>query len=107
MYWKDCVFKDCWFGDIGLLGSARYVEQWLQAFRDLPRQQGSPQGGKEPTLMMLRCKNCGTEFPSGIQMDKRSFESATLAANAEKCPACEQVRGYDKEEYFFGQGIGS
>jgi len=57
--------------------------------------------------MMLRCKNCGTEFPSGIQMDKRSFESATLAANAEKCPACEQVRGYDKEEYFFGQGIGS
>jgi hypothetical protein len=36
-----------------------------------------------------------------------SFESAALAANAEKCPACEQVRGYDKDDYFFGEGIGS
>lgn len=51
--------------------------------------------------MMLKCKNCGTEFPSGIQMDEASFATAKLEQNAEQCPACGQSHGYDKPDYFF------
>jgi hypothetical protein len=50
---------------------------------------------------MLKCKNCGTEFRSGIQMDEKSFETATLEANFEQCPSCAQTHTYDKPDYFF------
>lgn len=38
MFWKNCVFKDCWFDEIGLIGPKLMIEEWLGAFRSAPPQ---------------------------------------------------------------------
>jgi transcription initiation factor IIE alpha subunit len=34
-------------------------------------------------------------------MDRSSFETATLANNEYKCPACGEAKTYDKEDHLF------
>jgi hypothetical protein len=52
--------------------------------------------------LYLKCKekNCGVEFPSGIVMDRKSFETTILAGNYHTCPKG-HTRQYDKKDYFF------
>jgi len=40
-------------------------------------------------------------FSSPFAMDRSSFETATLAHNEYKCPACGEEKAYDKEDPFF------
>jgi len=49
----------------------------------------------------VNCKGCGESFPSPIAMDRSSFETATLANNEYKCPACGEAKTYDKEDHLF------
>ena len=51
--------------------------------------------------MMVKCKKCGAEHPSGIQMNEESYKTATLTNNAESCPTCGEMSTYNKEDYFF------
>jgi hypothetical protein len=44
----------------------------------------------------VNCKGCGVSFPSPIAMDRSSFETATLTNNAYQCPACGEMKTYDK-----------
>jgi len=40
------------------------------------------------TQLMLRCRNCGSEFRSRLEMDEESFHSAILSGKSEPCPSC-------------------
>ncbi len=51
--------------------------------------------------MMVKCKKCGNEHPSMIQMDETSYKTSTLSNNSEQCPKCGQMSTYNKEDYFF------
>jgi len=56
---------------------------------------------KTMTQLMLRCRNCGSEFLSLIQMDEESFHSAILSNESEPCPNCTQTFAHNKLDYFF------
>jgi len=51
--------------------------------------------------LYVKCKKCGFEFPSGIAMDKESFETSSLIGNNHSCPQCGTRGQYNKEDYFF------
>ena len=51
--------------------------------------------------MMVKCKDCHFEHPSAFQMEKATFETASLSNNSEQCPQCGTKSSYNKEEYFF------
>lgn len=54
-----------------------------------------------PTLY-LKCKTCKTEFASGMNIDKKSFETTTLKGNYHVCPKGHN-HSYDKKDYYFKQ----
>ncbi len=51
--------------------------------------------------LMVRCKNCGFEHPSGVQKHEVSFKTAIISNNSETCPQCGRVSTYGKQDYFF------
>jgi hypothetical protein len=53
-----------------------------------------------PERLTLVCKECSVEFMSPIQMDRGSFETATVSNNALQCPHG-HTEVYQKEDYFF------
>lgn len=54
-------------------------------------------------VMKFRCKNpsCGKVNVAPIQMDERSFATATLTNNGMQCQHCRQMATYSKEDHFF------
>jgi len=53
------------------------------------------------TQLMIRCRNCGSEFRSRIQLDELSFHSAIITNKSEPCPTCKQTFVHNKLDYFF------
>ena len=53
------------------------------------------------TMMMVKCKQCGFEHPSALQMDEDSFEASIISNNSENCTKCGHSSDYNKEDYFF------
>lgn len=53
-----------------------------------------------PMLLYVKCKTCETQFPSPIQIDEQSFQTATLINNSYQCPNSHQ-NPYDKSDHFF------
>lgn len=51
--------------------------------------------------MMVKCRKCGDEHRSMIQMDEQSFKSSSLSNNSEQCSKCGQMSTYNKSDYFF------
>jgi predicted RNA-binding Zn-ribbon protein involved in translation (DUF1610 family) len=49
--------------------------------------------------LWVNCKACGREFDTRVQMDRKSFERGTLAANYHLCPNCGERRTYAKADY--------
>ncbi|HVH31773.1 MAG TPA: hypothetical protein VNA31_08950 [bacterium] len=49
--------------------------------------------------LWVNCKSCGREFDTRVQMDRKSFERGTLAANYHLCPHCGERRTYAKADY--------
>ena len=49
--------------------------------------------------LWVNCKACGHEFDTRVQMDRKSFERGTLAANYHLCPHCVERRTYAKADY--------
>ena len=54
--------------------------------------------------LLLVCKNrkCGFRHAAELQMDQKSFRTATIENNSEKCPKCGKYFLYNKQDYFFG-----
>ena len=53
------------------------------------------------SIMMVKCRGCGHEHPSIIQMDIVDFRIARINEESEHCPKCESVLTYKKSDYFF------
>jgi hypothetical protein len=51
--------------------------------------------------MMIKCRGCGHEHPSVIQMDTSDFGTARIDEKSEQCPKCGSVSKYNKSDYFF------
>jgi ribosomal protein S27E len=52
-------------------------------------------------IMMIKCRGCGHEHPSTIQMDTSDFKAAKIPERSEECPKCGNVSTYKKPDYFF------
>ncbi len=50
--------------------------------------------------LMVKCKHCGYEHASAIQMPYEAFKTSTLEHNSESCPKCGKMSTYDKKDYF-------
>lgn len=53
------------------------------------------------SIMMIKCRDCGHEHPSIIQMDIVDFRIARINEKSEQCPKCGGVSTYKKSDYFF------
>jgi ssDNA-binding Zn-finger/Zn-ribbon topoisomerase 1 len=53
------------------------------------------------SVMMIKCRGCGHEHPSVIQMDTSDFGTARIDGKCEQCPKCGSVSKYNKSDYFF------
>ena len=51
-------------------------------------------------VLYLKCKTCGTEFSSQINIDKTSFKTTMLRQNYHYCPKG-HGHPYDKKDYYF------
>jgi len=49
----------------------------------------------------VKCKKCGKTFPSGIAMDRASFETSVLKNNSFQCHFCKNVDVYDKSDMIY------
>lgn len=49
---------------------------------------------------MVKCKNCGAEFQSRVQMSEESFKTTMLGNNID-CPQCKQESTFTEEDYYF------
>lgn len=49
-------------------------------------------------MLLIRCPLTGEPVPTGISMDARSFQTATLSNNSVGCPHCRQVHVWNKED---------
>jgi len=90
--------------DLGYVVPMDYVRQiyrnWVKTKKKLAAaHKGTEKSAAEP--LMLKCKSCGKPFNSGIVMDRKSYETATLRNNRHRCSQCGVVESYDKEDYFF------
>lgn len=55
--------------------------------------------------IFYKCKICGANHPSPIELDKKSFESADLRNNTFECPIKRKSANYDKEDMFWAEDI--
>jgi hypothetical protein len=56
------------------------------------------------SIMMIKCRDCGHEHPSVIQMDTSDFKTAKIHEKSEQRPKCgsvSTVSTYKKTDYFF------
>ncbi len=50
---------------------------------------------------MLKCKNCGFEYPFATQMNAETLKAISLDSSRENCPECKRAYAYNKADYFF------
>jgi len=54
------------------------------------------------TTMMIKCRDCGNEHQSNIQMNTSDFIAAKIQNKEEQCPKCGSVStNNNKSDYFF------
>jgi hypothetical protein len=54
-------------------------------------------------MVFVFCPAAKEMVPTGIGMDKQSYESASLTKNSFRCPACGQMHEWDKENSLLGK----
>ncbi|MDW3612715.1 MAG: hypothetical protein QOK90_11340 [Nitrososphaeraceae archaeon] len=53
-------------------------------------------------VVVVKCKKCGQEFPSGlVKVDEQTLKSNTFTNNTERCPTCGQRSNYSGSDYFW------
>lgn len=48
--------------------------------------------------VMVKCPITGKEVPTGVDMDKFSFQTARMSGNSFRCRACGQMHTWDKDQ---------
>ncbi len=52
-------------------------------------------------VLSLECPDCGTMFPSAMQMDPPTFATIRLESMLERCSACGHASRFAKQDYRF------
>jgi hypothetical protein len=55
-----------------------------------------------PSLMLV-CRNCHEEFPSGIGVSEKALHGVTMAGLHHRCPHCGTVEHYYTNDYHAAQ----
>lgn len=50
------------------------------------------------SAVMIKCPETGKAVFTGIEMDKRTFENATMSNNTIRCSACRKDHTWDKKD---------
>jgi len=50
--------------------------------------------------VMINCPKTGNPISTQMNMDQRSFDTATLSQNSVDCPECRQTHTWDKKDAF-------
>lgn len=50
--------------------------------------------------LYIKCKTCGVEFKTGVQINEESFETTSITYQYETCPSG-HWNPYDKKDFFF------
>jgi hypothetical protein len=53
------------------------------------------------THLMIKCRNCGFEFPAPTQMNEEALMAINIENNNESCPKCKRTSAYNKSDYYF------
>ena len=51
--------------------------------------------------VIVKCKNCGFEFPAATQMNEEALTAINIENNNESCPKCKRTSAYNKSDYYF------
>lgn len=54
-----------------------------------------------PEKLMVRCKSCGNDFESPVQVKKDFFDTTEFNSNHYECPHCSAGFDYTREDHFF------
>ncbi|MCU7712620.1 hypothetical protein OK414_02030 [Priestia sp. JV24] len=49
-------------------------------------------------MLVAKCRNCGGEFPSPIQLPTDVFNVATITDNKTTCPHCKKTTNVSKSD---------
>lgn len=49
-------------------------------------------------MVLAKCPRTGEWFPTGMDMDARTFERAEMSGNTFQCPACRTLHVWDKKD---------
>lgn len=55
-------------------------------------------------MVMIKCPNTSKPIPTGIGMDKASFEASNMSGNSVKCPKCGNIHIWDKRDAWVWEG---
>ncbi|MBU1706111.1 hypothetical protein KKG19_05310 [Patescibacteria group bacterium] len=51
--------------------------------------------------LYVKCKTCGNDFISPVQMNEDGFHSSKITNNSYQCLFCGKMDTYNKEDHFF------
>lgn len=49
-------------------------------------------------MVMIKCPKTGKDVPTGIAMDRTSFESSDMSDNKLRCPHCGETHAWNKKD---------
>lgn len=55
-------------------------------------------------MVMIKCPKTGKPLPTGIAMDKKSFESSSMSNNSVGCPHCGESHVWNKRDAWVAEG---
>ena len=52
--------------------------------------------------LVIKCRECGSVFPSGVQIDQLDYgKTAILENRTERCPTCGKTSEYNTKDYWY------
>lgn len=67
----------------------------VAVYLDLPSNQD-----EQMAMVMIKCPVKNIPVPTGMGMDKQTFDSMQMSGNTFKCPACGQMHTWSKGQAF-------
>jgi endogenous inhibitor of DNA gyrase (YacG/DUF329 family) len=49
-------------------------------------------------MVVIKCPKTGKVIPTGVGMDKASFQTSSMSNNTVSCPACGGTHTWDKKD---------
>lgn len=79
------------------MGKGKRIKEQRQAAA-AARQEAIRIAATSPAKVIVRCPNTDKFFPTGVEIDPQSFDTATFSDNTSKCPHCGQMHRWGDSE---------